>query len=268
MKRSAPAGRGASAGSHRASASPRGLPPRPPGLTVDPGNDHTLPERLPQQRDPAGRVVVKELEHVHAALPGRQHASPGLCRLPRTGTGTSTPARAQPCQHQCSSWHRHPACHRHPLCPQHPQDDGHPCGMGTSRAPTAPPLHGHPLLPWVQQPQGASGPRQGPEGGDVLGAGAQRGAGWPVSLPCPHLRDHGEVDEAADDAAERSGELAAQRASPRLREQVQDARDETLHTDKLWQKAGLSRDVPPRSLPVPVPPPATAPGCPAPARGA
>lgn len=66
-------------------------------------------------------------------------------------------------------------------------------------------------------------------------------------VPSSHLCDHGEVDEAEDDAAECSGELAAQRASSRLGEHVQDARDETLHADKLRQRAGLSGDVPPRA---------------------
>lgn len=73
--------------------------------------------------------------------------------------------------------------------------------------------------------------------------------GIPTAVPRPHLCHHGEVDEAADDAAERGGELAAQRAGPRLGEQVQDARDETLHTDKLRHTAGLSGGVRPRPRP-------------------
>lgn len=44
------------------------------GLTIDPCNDHTLPEGLPQQGDATGRVVVKQLEDIHPSLTETERA--------------------------------------------------------------------------------------------------------------------------------------------------------------------------------------------------
>ena len=41
-------------------------------LTVHPGHYDTLPEGLPQQGHTTGRVVVKQLEHIHPSLRHRQ----------------------------------------------------------------------------------------------------------------------------------------------------------------------------------------------------
>lgn len=92
MKRSAPAGTGTSAGS-RGCPSPRPSPSR--GLTVHPGDDHALPEGLPQQRDPAGRVVVKQLEHVHAALGDSTARHRAVLHVPAMGTQMAQGPRAQ-----------------------------------------------------------------------------------------------------------------------------------------------------------------------------
>lgn len=108
--------------------------------------------------------------------------------------------------------------------------------------------HRQPAQPWELQPRAVGRP------GPALSRVPAR----------PHLRHHGEVDEAADEAAERGGDLAAQGAGPRLGEQVQDARDETLHADKLRHTAGSAG----ARGPVPIPVPTAVPGCPAPAPGA
>lgn len=189
---------------------------------------------------------------------------PVLARVPPHRHGHSLAST------QCPTWHGHPACHRHPVLPQHPRNDRHSPWHGELHC------YGHHHTMGTPRSRGCSSPRElPPHAGtpwEVMSWGQARVPGmWPAGrCPCcvPHLRDHGEVDEAADNAAERSRELAAQRASPWLGEQVQDARDETLHADKLWQRVGLSGDMPTRPLPVPIPLSAAAPGCPAPALGA